>query len=263
MKNYSIEDIIPDIEQSMGYYVGVFEETPDPVIEWPHRHNFYSLVWFKKGVGINVIDFNEHEISSDRIFTINPNQIHNWNYSIDSSGYFILIDSPTARHLNIEFSNPFIDLKEADLQFIDEIFKRMLTGTNQLSAISYLFSLLLSSETPNYHSNQIISEFKNLISGNLDKNLSIDQYADKLGIAAGTLNQTCKIETGLTAKQLQLELKITEAKRLLLYADFNYSEIAFKLGFEDSSYFSRIFKKKTDLSPTQFLEKYPKIRKKS
>jgi AraC-like DNA-binding protein len=61
---------------------------------------------------------------------------------------------------------------------------------------------------------------------------------------------------GITAKQFQLDLKITEAKRLLIYSSLNASEIAYQIGFEDVSYFSRIFKKKTGLSPTNFKEKY-------
>ncbi|MBA4057099.1 MAG: AraC family transcriptional regulator, partial [Marivirga sp.] len=52
-------------------------------------------------------------------------------------------------------------------------------------------------------------------------------------------------------------------RRLLLYSKLNNSEIAYKLGFEDTSYFSRIFKKKTHLSPTTFRQKYLNNRKKS
>ncbi|GAB6013341.1 helix-turn-helix domain-containing protein [Viscerimonas tarda] len=59
-----------------------------------------------------------------------------------------------------------------------------------------------------------------------------------------------------------LDIKLTEAKRFLLYSDHNVNEIAFRLGFEDSSYFSRIFKKKTSLTPSDFLKKYRKTGKK-
>jgi len=62
MKVYSISDILPDLNQSLGYYIGVFEDTPDPILEWPHRHDFYSLVWFTKGKGFNVLG--EQELSA-------------------------------------------------------------------------------------------------------------------------------------------------------------------------------------------------------
>jgi len=261
MKVYQITDILPELTKPTEYYVGVFEDTPDPEIEWPHRHAFYSLVWFTKGNGINVIDFNEYEIMPTRIFAVNPKQIHNWNYSTDSCGYFLLIEEPLAKHLNIDFSFPFVDLQKDDLQFIDEIFKRMLSADNQQTAIPYLFSILNNSGT--LKRSDTITKFKKLVSENLDENLTIEQYAEKLKVSTEKLNQTCKTETGFTPKQLQLDVKITEAKRLMLYSSLNTSEIAFKLGFEDNSYFSRIFKKKTDYSPAEFREKYLKKTKKS
>jgi AraC-like DNA-binding protein len=260
MKIYQINDIIPDLTKPTAYYVGVFEDTPDPEIEWPHRHGFYSLVWFTQGNGINVIDFDEYEILPNRIFTINPKQIHNWNYSVDSRGYFLLIEEHLARHFSIDFSLPFVDLKTDDIQFVKEIFSRMPSDNNQLTAIPYLISLLAKSETGHNKLNHTIIQYKKLITGNYDKTFTIEQYAEKLKISTETLNQLCKEETGLTAKQLQLDLKITEAKRLLLYSSLNASEIAFKLGFEDNSYFSRIFKKKTNVSPASFREKYLKSR---
>ena len=260
MKIYQINDIIPELTEPTIYYVGVFEDTPDPGIEWPHRHGFYSLIWFTQGNGINVIDFEEYEILSNRIFTINPKQIHNWNYSLDSCGYFLLIEEHLAKHLNIDFSLPFVDLKTDDIQFVKEIFKRMLSNHNKLVAIPYLISLLSTPLTNRNKLSDTIIKFKQQITENFDKNNTLEQYAEKLNISAETLNQLCKEGTGLTAKKLQLDLKITEAKRLLLYSSLNTSEIAFKLGFEDNSYFSRIFKKKTNTSPVNFRKKYLKIR---
>lgn len=255
MKIYQIKDIIPELTQAPEYFVGVFEDTPDPEIEWPHRHGFYSLVWFTQGSGINVIDFDEHEILANRIFTFNPKQIHNWNYSVDSRGYFLLIEEHLANTFNINFFQPFVDLKKKDIQFVEQIFKRMLSYDNHRTAIPYLISLLSKPETQN-RLNDTVIRFKKQITENTDGNFTVEQYADKLKISAEILNQVCKNETGLTPKQLQLDIKITEAKRLLLYSSLNTSEIAFKLGFEDNSYFSRIFKKKTDMSPVCFRQKY-------
>ncbi len=86
--------------------------------------------------------------------------------------------------------------------------------------------------------------------------LNRTQFAEKLGISTTQLNDICKKYVGTSAKQYILELKLTEAKRLLLYSDHNINEISFGLGFEDSSYFSRIFKNKTSLSPSSFRRKY-------
>ena len=64
--------------------------TEDPYIEWPHRHSFYSLVWFTSGTGIYVVDFDEYEIIPQRMFLVNPKQIHNWDYSENSKDIMLL-----------------------------------------------------------------------------------------------------------------------------------------------------------------------------
>ena len=71
---------------------------------------------------------------------------------------------------------------------------------------------------------------------NIHTDLPITAYAERLKTTPETLSELCKVQTGLSAKQLQLDMKITEAKRLLLYTSLNINEIAFKLGFEDNSY---------------------------
>lgn len=270
MKIYSIKDIIPTLEETTDYFVGVFEETEDPDIEWPHRHSFYSMVWFTEGSGFNVIDFEEFEIKPSRIFTVSPKQVHNWSYSMDSRGYFIVFAEHLAKELNIAFRSPFLDIRHSDKDFIEEIVRRLVadcqssedTFERNKSAISYLYSLLTEPQLL-LASNAIVNDFKRLISETYETNLSIEQYATKLGVSTSALNQICQEATGLTPKQLQLDMKVTEARRLLLYSDLNTSEIAFKLGFDDTSYFSRLFKKKTGLSPTAFKEKYLNSREKS
>jgi AraC family transcriptional regulator, transcriptional activator of pobA len=52
---------------------------------------------------------------------------------------------------------------------------------------------------------------------------------------------------------------ILEARRMLIFTDKTAKEIAYELGYEDPSQFSRFFKKNTDLSIQQFREKHKKI----
>lgn len=63
--------------------------TNDQHVEVPfsHRHLFYAVYWIHEGKGTHVIDFQEYEIKTDRIFFIRPEQVHflhpeaNLNYS--------------------------------------------------------------------------------------------------------------------------------------------------------------------------------------
>ena len=85
---------------------------------------------------------------------------------------------------------------------------------------------------------------------------SIDQIAEKMAVSQRYLSDTLKKETGkTTTEHLQLYL-IDEAKNILLNPNKSISEVAYELGFEYPQYFSRLFKKKEGISPSEFREKF-------
>ena len=85
---------------------------------------------------------------------------------------------------------------------------------------------------------------------------SIEQLADKMSVSQRYLSDTLKKETGkTTTEHLQFYL-IDEAKNILLKPNKSIAEVAYELGFEYPQYFSRLFKKKEGLSPTEYREKY-------
>ena len=82
------------------------------------------------------------------------------------------------------------------------------------------------------------------------------EYAEKLNITQKHLNRVVKSITTKTTTDIILERVILEAKRNLIYTDDSFSKIANKLGYEDYAYFSKIFKKRVGVSPSEFLKRY-------
>jgi AraC-like DNA-binding protein len=81
---------------------------------------------------------------------------------------------------------------------------------------------------------------------------SAKDYADQLSIHVNYLNKVLKEITGKTTTELITERIIKESKILLKHTDWNVSEIAYSLGFEEASHFNNLFKKHTALSPRAF-----------
>ena len=81
---------------------------------------------------------------------------------------------------------------------------------------------------------------------------SVKELADRLNISPRYLSDLLKQETGKTAMELIHISLIGEAKNLLYLAENGVGEIAYQLGFENTSYFSRLFKKQTGLTPLAF-----------
>ena len=73
-----------------------------------------------------------------------------------------------------------------------------------------------------------------------------------LYITHNQLNAVCNNCLGRTAGELIREKIVLEAKRLLVNTDLSISEIADKLNFNDRSYFTKFFKKYTNVTPEEF-----------
>lgn len=81
---------------------------------------------------------------------------------------------------------------------------------------------------------------------------TVNYFADKLNISPGYLSDLLKKNTGKSAQELIHYHLIEKAKDLLLRGDATIAEIAYDLGFEYPSYFSRIFKNKMGKTPLEF-----------
>lgn len=107
----------------------------------------------------------------------------------------------------------------------------------------------------------LITKFKDLLIAYFEQDLfakegipTVEWMARELGLSHRYMSDMIKAETGKTAiDQINLFL-VEEAKDLLLNPDFSISETAYKLGFEYPNYFSRLFKKKTGISPKEYIE---------
>jgi len=77
-------------------------------------------------------------------------------------------------------------------------------------------------------------------------------YADRLAIHVNHLNKVLKESTGKTTTDIIGSRIALEAKILLKHTDWNISEIAYSLGFEEVAHFSNFFKKQTAMAPLAF-----------
>lgn len=79
-------------------------------------------------------------------------------------------------------------------------------------------------------------------------------YADRLAVHVNHLNKVLKENTGKTTTDMIRDRIVQEAKILLKQTDWNISEIAYSLGFEQVAHFSNFFKKQTTVAPIVFRE---------
>jgi len=170
---------------------------------------------------------------------------------------------------------PVFTLTDAQAEEIKTLFEKM---HNELEgSYTYKYDLLrnyllelihygqkLQPETGLYVSNTSASRTTSLFIELLERQYPITSpvhkpmlrtakdYAERLSVHVNHLNKVLKEQTGKTTTELIQSRIVQEAKILLKQTDWNISEIAYSLGFEEVAHFSNFFKKNTTLSPIHF-----------
>ena len=84
------------------------------------------------------------------------------------------------------------------------------------------------------------------------ENLSLDKISEHFFISKSNLSHYFKRETGLSPIQYIMQRRIGEAQSLLVETSQPIQEIEFRLGFNDSAHFSKMFKKYVGVTPNEY-----------
>ncbi|MBQ4822242.1 helix-turn-helix domain-containing protein [Aquimarina sp. MMG016] len=160
----------------------------------------------------------------------------------------IELDANNQKKLDFLY-NVFLD----ELQTVDNIQAEMLRMLMARFIITITRLMKQQSDFENVYNEQIdlMRAFNSLVESYFRKEHSVSFYAGKLFKSPKTLsNNFAKFKK--SPLQIIHDRIILEAKRLLIYTDKTAKEIAYEIGFEDASHLSRMFKKHTSFSPSEF-----------
>jgi AraC-like DNA-binding protein len=90
------------------------------------------------------------------------------------------------------------------------------------------------------------------IQNEFERNLDMELLAKELGVSYSWFRRTFAAHTGLSPHQYLLEFRLVRARNLLAETELPIKEIAMQTGFEDEFYFSRLFRHKLNVSPSQW-----------
>ncbi|MBK0381672.1 helix-turn-helix domain-containing protein [Pedobacter sp. SD-b] len=279
-KTITIANLVNQPNKQVDFLVDRFEDMVEPVnIEFPHKHNFYEILWIKKGKSKQSIDYKNYSIAENTLFFISPGQLHLFEEWQGIEGFVILFTEQfflqifqnknilfELSYLDNLYENPFLKLKIGDKKNIQPIIDLLYqeckqTEYNTESIQALLFVLLknvqkLFTLQNQKHSSKhqiiVFKQFKKIVELNFAKNLPVSDYASRLNISTHQLNTFVKATSAKTTTEIIKERIILEAQQLLHFSELTVSQIADQLGFEDSSYFARYFKKQVGLSPQDF-----------
>lgn len=233
-----------------------------------HRHNFFEIIWFREVYESSYLelDFESYKLENNQICIIAPGQVFNMKIN-GEDGYAMAISREIFNEVcDIEpvltggmlpfYLNPKSEKTcSAIIALMEEEYKGA-SRTELLKAYLKAFCIIIGEQItpqePLLNDRQRIQELVGLIEKHYIMHKETGFYAEKLKISTHHLNDIVRLLRGTTVKKMISQRLILEAKRELSFGALTIKEIAFKLGFNDTSYFSRFFKKHTGQNPDYF-----------
>lgn len=114
------------------------------------------------------------------------------------------------------------------------------------------FPVCTSHENETSTDNQLINNIIVYINKNYMEEISLSALANTFYLSKEHLSRLFKKETGTNLFSYIMGLKLNEAKRLLVQTDLTLEDIAYKLGFSNGNYFSKVFKKNMGQAPRDY-----------
>ena len=102
------------------------------------------------------------------------------------------------------------------------------------------------------HADSVVRDCESWLADHYTENGAVHRVAELSDIPERTLKRRFKIATGSSLIEYLQNLRVEEAKRLLEAAELPVDEISFAVGYEDPSFFRRLFKRLTGLTPSQY-----------
>ena len=102
----------------------------------------------------------------------------------------------------------------------------------------------------------VVFKVMEYIKKNCDNKLTLDSLARQVYLSKSYLSSIFKQETGVNLTAYITKIRIEKSKKMLMDGEYNLATIANRCGFEDQSYFTKVFKKEVGISPKKFRSNY-------
>jgi AraC family transcriptional regulator, transcriptional activator of pobA len=252
--------------------------------ERPHRHDFYQIFWMTRDAPSFNIDFYHLPVEAFALVFVPPGAVHSFGEMNRAAGFILsfkddfleaeghavdlFLECPPLDPAQIRsvlpVRGPSIEIVHSYCTRMYEEFNSKQTGFRSATAalLRLLFveirrCLAAQSSLNSFRKySSLTARFLRKLNARPYQLTKASEIAKVLGVSRSWLNQLVRQET---AKNLTDHLQgrlILESKRLLAHSDLNVSEIAYELGFEDPSYFTRLFRQVEGLSPREFREAF-------
>ncbi len=249
-----------------------------------HKISFYVIFLITQNEGVYNLNFKDNNYEKGTLFTLRKDNIHKFYKSNAEGVLLVFTENFIVTHSNkLEASNTFLLFNEMlaspKLQLNEVEYHEITTLINLIKQeyfkvndgystnivrnfiqiiITKLFRIK-SKDNFTFDNNKYLSmflELQKLVEKECFNNKKVSFFANKMSVTTKTLNNITQSIIHKSAKSFINDIVIIQSKRLIINSEDSLTEIAYQVGFDDSTNFFKFFRKYTGFSPRQFREKY-------
>lgn len=235
----------------------------------PHMHTTFSIGAVDEGCVEYMVGLEKARLEPGALAIINPEILHSCNTVAEGGRSYFMLYLDLSWCISVQNglwgTDAFlssISVKIDNQELYEEYCRGMQTVIHdkihlqEKEQIAYdlsskVFQLCCQPTEKVDHTPGSIQELKMLLKKDLEKDLTLDSLADRLGVNPYTLIRKFKAETGLTPHAYRMNHRIEKAKKYLQKGD-DITETALKCGFFDQSHLHRNFKAMTTITPKEY-----------
>ena len=238
----------------------------------PRQRAYHEIMWVQQGVADFLIDGDTFSVHANAFFIFPKDRIHQFLPKQMVAGQVIrfsediLEDFPRLLFSKFNLISE-IKLAETDVKNLELLYdlfasEYQLHKGESTVLISLLKTIILKlndikqkqfpCQKTHQYSIDTFDQFQMLLDKHVLEHKKVGFYAEKLNITPRKLGETIKSVLNKSTTDVIAERLLIASKRQLLYSNNNITEIAYTLGFEDNSYFTKFFKKLTTLTPKAY-----------
>ena len=228
----------------------------------------YQFVYISAGEGVLEMARSRWRITPGQAFILFPGAWHRYRPDTRTgwSEHWVGCDGPVVRRLVRHgfFSpqRPVLRVREEDLLLgaFSSVIEAIHAGRPALQQVAsgatlYIMSLLYSAQQPGQEGQNVARAIHEAMHGMADPTQPgppLPELARRLGVSYTWFRRMFTHHTGLSPHQYRLQIKLGRARTLLSDTTLTVKEVAFRCGFENEHYFSRLFKRKTGRAPGEW-----------
>jgi len=244
------------------------------------HHRMVQLVYIVEGQGQVSLDQSSYELKGRFVVSIPSGVVHAFEFSPDTRGWvltvseLLLIDARYRRSrklleplvtvphvLDFSHHHQAVNVFETTLANMTMEFNWPQLGRSFMCDWMTRAVLMTACRHPQVQQSadgsagskqDMFRRFRQLVEEHFREHWPVTQYADELAMTPPRLNRLCKSFSDKGAMDLVQDRLVLEAQRHLIYTSATVDMIAAELGFQDSAYFSRFFRRRMGVAPGQF-----------